>query len=128
MPDNAAEDSFSLLPILQGKDQEPIRPYLLQQAFTGAGELAIRRGKWKYLAHKGSCGNNYETNPELKQNALPDTAPTAAGQLFDFENDLGETENLVVNYPNIVDEQNALLRQSIANGRSRPLASELQRQ
>ena len=122
VPDNAGEDSFSLLPILQAKDREPIRPYLLQQAFSGARDLAIRRGKWKYLAHKGSGGNNYETNPELKRYALPDTAPTAAGQLFDLEKDPGETENLALKKPEIVEELNALLKQSIATGRSRPFA------
>jgi arylsulfatase A-like enzyme len=122
LPDNAGEDSFSLLPILQGNDREPIRPYLLQQAFSGARDLAIRRGKWKYLAHKGSGGNNYEANPELKRYALPDTAPTAAGQLYDLEKDPGETENLALKKPEIVEELNALLKQSIATGRSRPLA------
>lgn len=52
VPDNAAEDSFSLLPIFQGTDHEPIRPFLLQQAIAGARDLAIRRGKWKYLCIK----------------------------------------------------------------------------
>ncbi len=123
VPDNAAEDSFSLLPILlRNIENEPIRPYLLQQAFTGPRDLAIRRGKWKYLAHKGSGGNNYESNPELKQYALPDTVPTAEGQLFDLESDPGETKNLALIHPEIVTELKAVLTQSIAAGRSRPLA------
>ena len=101
-----------------------MRPYLLQQAFSGSRDLAIRRGKWKYLAHKGSGGNNYESNPELKQYALPDTAPTAAGQLYDLESDPGETRNLALVHPEIVTELNHFLKQSIAAGRSRPLASD----
>ncbi len=124
VPDNAAEDSFSLLPVLMGRDNASMRPYLLQQAFSGSRDLAIRRGKWKYLAHKGSGGNNYESNPELKQYALPDTAPTAAGQLYDLESDPGETRNLALVHPEIVTELNHFLKQSIAAGRSRPLASD----
>ena len=121
--DNTAEDSFSLLPILMSQDREPIRPYLLQQAFTGSRDLAIRRGRWKYMAHKGSGGNNYESSLELKQYALPDTAPSAAGQLYDLESDPGETQNLALQHPEIVGELNTLLKQSIASGRSRPFAS-----
>ena len=120
VPDNAAEDSFSLLRVLMGKDSEPFRPYLLQQAFTGSKDLAIRRGQWKYLAHKGSGGNNYETNAELKPYALPDTAPTSAGQLFDLKSDPGETKNLAIEHPEVVIELEALLKQSLASGRSRP--------
>jgi len=106
-----------------GKDAGPIRPYLLQQAFAGARNLAIRRGKWKYLAHKGSGGNNYETNPELKKYAMPDTAPSAAGRLFDLEKDPGEVTNLALEHPEIVDELSKLLKQSIESGRSRPVAA-----
>jgi arylsulfatase A-like enzyme len=123
LPDNAAEDSFSLLPIFASNDSEPIRPYLLQQAFAGKRDLAIRRGKWKYLAHKGSGGNNYELKPELKRYALPDTAPSAVGQLFDLESDPGEVTNVALTHPEIVREMDALLRQSIASGRSRPVSS-----
>ncbi len=125
VPDNTAEDSFSMLPLLLGQDNGPIRPYLLQQGFAGARDLAIRRGKWKYLAHKGSGGNNYDSNPELKQYALPDTALSAAGQLYDLESDPGETKNLALQHPEIANELDALLKQSIAAGRSRPLASEI---
>ena len=124
VPDGAAEDSFSFLPVLMGNDDEPIRPYLLQQAFSGAKNLAIRRGQWKYLAHKGSGGNNYESNLELKPFALPDTAPTAAGQLYNLESDPGETMNLALKHPEVVIELEALLKQSLASGRSRPLADE----
>jgi len=124
VPDNAAEDSFSLVPILMSRDNEPMRPYLLQQAFTGARDLAIRRGKWKYLAHQGSGGNNYESSPELKEYALPNTAPTAAGQLYDLESDPGETRNLALEHPEIVTEMDAILKKSIASGHSRPLESD----
>ena len=78
IPDNAGEDSFSMFPAMQGRDNlGPIRPYVLQQGFFGARKLAIRRGKWKYLNHQGSGGNNYSNHHMLQEYALPDTAPYA---------------------------------------------------
>ena len=66
LPADAAEDSFNLLPVLLGEDNGPIRPYLLQQAFGGPRNLAIRRGNWKYIDHTGSGGNRYENNPRTR--------------------------------------------------------------
>jgi arylsulfatase A-like enzyme len=120
LPEDAAEDSFDLLPALLGQDSAPIRPYLLQQAFGGARPLSIRRGHWKYLDHPGSGGNRYENNPELKPFMLPDTAPGAPGQLYDLDADPGETKNLYFERPEIAKELKTLLDQSRASGRSRP--------
>jgi len=120
LPNNAAKDSFDLLPALLGKDRGPIRPYLLEQAFGGARTLSIRRGQWKYLDHTGSGGNNYEKDPELKPFLLPDNAPGAPGQLYNLETDPGERKNLYFERPEIVKELKALLDQSKASGRSRP--------
>ena len=120
LPDNAAEDSFNMLPAWLREDQAPIRPYLLQQAFRGARTLSIRRGDWKYLDHTGSGGNRYENDTGLKPFHLPDTAPDAPGQLYNLATDPGETKNLVFERPEIVTELKALLEQSKATGRSRP--------
>ena len=123
LPDDAAEDSFNMLPALLGKDGGPIRPYLLQQAFGGSRTLSIRRGNWKYLDHTGSGGNRYENDPGLKPFILPDTVPEAPGQLYNLEADPGETKNLYFDQPQIVKELKTLLEQSKASGRSRPTSS-----
>jgi arylsulfatase A-like enzyme len=68
LPRDAAEDSFSLLPALEGKATAPIRPYLLTQAFGGERTLTIRRGNWKLINHRGSGGNNYDKS-EMKRPA-----------------------------------------------------------
>ncbi|WP_372721237.1 arylsulfatase, partial [Novipirellula sp.] len=121
LPNDAAEDSFSMLPVmLAAAPQDPIRPYLLQQGFGGRKYLAIRRGRWKYLAHKGSGGNNYDSHFQLKEYQLPDTAPDAPGQLFDLEADPGETRNLSASHPEIVEALSSLLEESLASGRSAP--------
>jgi arylsulfatase A len=96
-----------------------IRPFLLQQDFGGPRCLSIRRGKWKYLDHTGSGGNNYEKHPELKPFALPDTAPGAPGPRHNLEADPGETKNLCFDQPHIVKELKTLRVQSKASGRSR---------
>lgn len=119
LPSDAAEDSFSLLPVLNGTASESARNYLLTQAFSGARTVSIRLGNWKYIDHQGSGGNNYENYP-LKQFALPETAPTAPGQLFDLSHDPGETTNVYFDYPEIVTKLKGLLGESKATGRSRP--------
>ncbi len=119
LPNNAAEDSFNMLPALLGEATAPVRPYLLTQAFAGARTLSIRRGPWKLLDHPGSGGNRYENNTELKRFILPDTAPAAPGQLYKLDTDPGETKNLYSQKPDIVKELKALLDHSKTTGRSR---------
>ena len=117
LPPDAAEDSFNLLPVLEGTATSPIRPYLLTQAFGGGRTLSIRRGQWKYLDHRDSGGNNY-TAAELKPYALPEAAPEAPGQLYDLEGDPGETSNLYFKNPEIVTELKALIDASKKSGRT----------
>lgn len=119
LPRDAAEDSFDLLPVLEGRSAAPLRPYLLTQAFAGAKTLTIRKGDWKYLDHRGSGGNRYDSDG-LKPFALPETDPEAPGQLYDLANDPGETRNLYSSEPGVVNELRALLEQSRISGRSRP--------
>jgi arylsulfatase A-like enzyme len=117
LPHNSAEDSFNLLPVLEGQAAAPVRPYLLTQAFGGQRTLSIRRGSWKFIDHRGSGGNNY-ANPELKRFALPEVAPEAPGQLYDLGSDPGETTNLYFKRPEIAVELKALLDKSKTEGRS----------
>ena len=120
LPPDAAEDSFNMLPVLEGKADSTVRPYLLTQAAAGVRWLAIRRGKWKYIDHKGSGGNSYEKSEELKRYSIPDTAPDAPGQLYDLAADPGETTNLYFENPEVVKELKSLLEHSKQTGRSRP--------
>jgi len=119
LPSDAAEDSFNLLPVLLGRQPEelPIRRYTLHQ--TGRLALAIRKGPWKYLDHRGSGGNNYDTD-ELRPYALPEKAPDAPGQLYHLGEDPGETTNLYWDWPDIVKELRFQLQTCCARGRSRP--------
>jgi arylsulfatase A-like enzyme len=120
LPNNVAEDSYNILPALLGGNKS-IREYTLHQTMSLA--LAIRKGKWKYLDHKGSGGNNYNGGGEwgMKQYALPEKAPKAPGQLYDLAKDPGETTNLYFEKPEMVEELKAKLEEAKKTGRSAPI-------
>lgn len=120
LPRDAAEDSFDLLPVLEGKATAAVRPYLLQQAFGGARTLSIRKGPWKFLDHRGSGGNNYERSEELQPFIIDDGSGDAPGQLFNLEDDPSETRNLYHERPEIVRELKELLEATKRTGRSAP--------
>jgi arylsulfatase A len=119
LPDDAAVDSFDMLPVMLGiQDEErPVRPHLLTQSFRG--EFQIRRGEWKYLDHQGSGGNRYDQNP-LARYALPETEPEAPGQLYNLATDPGETTNLYFKESALRVELQALLAHLKDSGRSAP--------
>jgi hypothetical protein len=56
----------------------------------------------------------------MKQYALPETAPDAPGQLYNLEQDPGETTNLYFTEKARRDELLALLEQLKSSGRSAP--------
>ena len=116
---DAAEDSYNILGVLLGKDDKPVRRYTLHQTISLA--LAIRRGPWKYLDHKGSGGNRYKGNRRLEKYMIEDTAPEAPGQLYNLDTDPGETNNLYFEHPEIVKELKSQLEQYKESGRSAPL-------
>ncbi len=119
LPNDAAEDSFNMLPVILGKrPRAPVRRYTLQQ--TNRLALAIRRGPWKYLKHRGSGGNRGYARGRLKPFALPERAPEAPGQLYDLDADPGETTNLYFDHPEIVRELKSQLDKYVASGRSAP--------
>lgn len=118
VPQGAAEDSFSFLPVLKGeKYSDPIRPYTLHTTINLS--MAIRQGDWKYLDHPGSGGNNYQQGA-LSIYRLDDTDPTAPGQLYNLKSDPGETSNVYSQHPEIVKQLKQQLETSKLQGRSRP--------
>jgi len=122
IPEKAGEDSVNMLPALLSEDQgKPIRKYTLHQTISLA--LAIRRGPWKYLDHKGSGGNNYTRAGRwgMKKYIVPEKAPQAPGQLYNLNSDPGETKNLYYKNPEIVKELKEKLEQLKESGRSAPL-------
>ncbi|MCG8509663.1 MAG: arylsulfatase, partial [Rhodospirillales bacterium] len=122
LPNDAAEDSYNMLPVFLGKQgDKPVREYLLQQTLSGKF-LSIRKGDWKLLNHKGSGGSKYGTDGEwgMIEYALPDTDPDAPGQLFNLAKDPGERTNVWSKHPEIVEELMSKLEEFKSSGRSAP--------
>ena len=109
LPDNAGEDSFSLLPLLQG-DDKPIRKHAISASV--AGTPALRSGSWKYIPAPGSGGWGKGGDP---------SQPV---QLYDLSNDIGETKNVAATLPEKVTEMKVLLEKLITDGRSTPGAKQ----
>lgn len=106
LPDDAAEDSFSLLPLLTGKAGWQRAPVIHH---SSGGMFAIRDGKWKLVAGNGSGGRE-------KPQGEPFGRPY---QLFDLSEDIGETTNLITKAPDTAKRMEAELERLRAAGRSR---------
>ena len=74
----------------------------------------LRKGPWKLILCPDSGG---WSDPKPDSPGIEKLPPF---QLYNLDKDPGETENLVDQYPEIVDELTELLRQYIENGRSTP--------
>ncbi|MEO6246806.1 MAG: arylsulfatase [Opitutaceae bacterium] len=109
LPENAAEDSFSLLPLFKGVDR-PVRENVV--CTSHGGVPALRLGSWKYIADPGSGG--WGKGGDSSQPV----------QLFNLADDLGETQNLAAAMPEKVAEMKALLEKLITHGRSTPGVSQ----
>ena len=125
LPDNAAEDSFNMLPVLLGKQPEKtsVRQYSLQQASRGHF-LSLRKGPWKYINHRGAGGNNYDHDGMFSAAGLDIDGvvpgPDVPGQLYNLDDDPGERYNLYMKHPEIVEELTAKMAEFVSSGRSAP--------
>jgi len=107
LPDDAAEDSHSLLALFKGK--KPAKPRAAVVHHSGNGTFAIRRGNWKLILSSGSGGRGI---PKSK-------AFDGKVQLYDMQADFSETANLAEANPEVVNELTALLEKYRESGRSR---------
>jgi arylsulfatase A-like enzyme len=112
LPDHAAEDSVSMLPILLGKETATPRPAVVHHSISG--RFAIRQSQWKLELCPGSGGWGKPNDPAAKKQGLPDV------QLYDMNTDPGETKNIAAEHPERVNQLRTLLEQMIADGRSTP--------
>jgi arylsulfatase A len=109
--DNIAEDSFSFLSEITGKKTT----YEVRKSgihHSSDGFFAIRKDNWKLImcSHSGGNGKPKEISQEAK------TLPPI--QLYDLSTDIGETQNVYAQHPEIVKELTVLLTKQIQDGRS----------
>jgi arylsulfatase A-like enzyme len=98
LSDPSAFDSQNVLPALLG-ESKTARTLLVEQA----GSLALRQGRWKYIAPGKGPKINKNTNTELGNDAAP--------QLYDLGADEGERNNLAATHAEKVRELSALLEE-----------------
>lgn len=112
LPQNTAEDSYNLLPILKGeKYEKPLREATVHH--SGAGKFAIRQGQWKLILGGGSGGWTVPRNDkEAQERGLP------LIQLYDLSADIGEQHNVQDQYPEVVEHLKGLLEKYKEDGRS----------
>lgn len=112
LPASAGPDSFSLLPVLEGRQpaDKPVRGPIVMQSGSG-GAMVIRAGDWKLIDRPGSGGFSQS------QKAQPGDPP---GQLYNLRDDPAELNNLYQKQPERVAELSRLMKQVVDSPLSRP--------
>ncbi|WP_372798595.1 arylsulfatase [Pontiella sp.] len=123
VPADQIADSMNVLPALTGEPAEPLRNQLVLMP-RQPSHLSIRKGKWVYIPAPGSGGFKGKpgshgaggpaavsyvgsVNSDIANGKIKKGAPR--GQLYDLEADVNQTQNLYNQYPEVVQEMQALL-------------------
>ena len=113
IPDTAAEDSISLMPVLKGENMDgPLHEAVICHSYTGV--FVVRKGTWKLQYSAGSGGWSKPNDKEAIEQGLP------TWQLYDLSSDPKETKNLIDKHPDLVKQMTDILRKYVENGRSTP--------
>ena len=98
-------DGKSLLPVLQG-ERDAQHDWIVWA--QNPDKWVMRRGKWKLVHHVGWTHRDFKLLPngDVADNGIyefPDGV-----HLFNLEEDIGETKNLIAQYPEVAQELRAL--------------------
>lgn len=112
LPDNAGEDSVSLLPAFAGKAEKPLHEAVVHHSINGS--FSIRQANWKLELCSGSGGWSAPRPNTPTARELPPV------QLYDLSADLAEQKNVQAEHPEVVDRLTKLLEKFVTDGRSTP--------
>ncbi len=107
IPSDAAPDSFNVLAALLGESRVG-RDHLVEHA----GVLSLRQGPWKLIQLGKGPKVNKNTNTEMGNAPAP--------QLYNTQDDPGETRDISDRHPEQVQRLSAMLEEIRRRGRSRP--------
>lgn len=122
LPDNAAEDSVSILPVLLGEPlSAPVREATVHH--SARGKFAIRQGDWVLIDAPGGDDNGARGEPQWLRDERGYSPHPHAGELFNLREDRAQRHNLFAEKPELVRELKALLEKYVREGRSTPGAA-----
>jgi len=87
-------DGISFVPTLTGEGEQPRHEYLYWEFHERGGRVAVRMGKWKGVKY------DYLKNPD---------GPL---ELYNVEEDIGETDNVADAHPDIVDQIEQIIQEA----------------
>jgi arylsulfatase A-like enzyme len=111
LPAGSAEDSVSFAPSLRDPSNRQRAEGLVHHSQLGA--FAIRQGRWKLCLTPGSGGQSAPKPGTDEERGLPPM------QLYDLDDDPGETRNLIGEHPDVAKRLQSLLEQYEIAGRTR---------
>ena len=115
LPDNAAEDSHNLLPLLKG-DIEAVRTTHVHN--TNKDHYAIRHGDWLLIDTRTGYVSGADKEWEARHGYK--SSGTSPGELYNLKTDLSQKHNVAAEHPDKVAELKALLKKIREQGHSAP--------
>ena len=115
LDESEAEDSYSVLESLLGKDEITPRPVLISDTgghSSEVGDFAIRIGDWKLIVLAPPDPDRYA------RKKMPPEDAVDGRLLFNLQSDISETTNVILQYPEIADRLSSVL-DSVKNRGSR---------
>jgi arylsulfatase A-like enzyme len=119
LPDNAAEDSVNVLPVLLGEERNaPIREATVHH--SAQGRFAIRKGDWVLIDAPSGDDNGARGEPQWLKEERRYARHDQPGELFNVRDDLSERHNHFAEKPELISELKELLEKYQREGRSTP--------
>ncbi|AWV97653.1 sulfatase family protein [Arcticibacterium luteifluviistationis] len=112
LEDNAAEDSFSFLSLLNVPTNKPKRTSIIHHSINGS--FAYRKAEWKTIFCPDSGG---WSAPKPGSDGIENLPPF---QVYNLTNDAAEEKNLFEQNPEVFAQHKKELADIILNGRSTP--------
>ena len=110
LPEEAGEDSYSILPLLTSKRAKSNYEYVVHHSING--KFSIRNSKWKLELTPGSGGWTAPNDKKAREMGLPEI------QLYNMKKDEEEAHNVNAENPRVVKKLTQELKVIVGNGRT----------